>query len=300
MKVLLASDGSSMAINAARFLGELEFDSKLQLTVLTVSLLPELSIRGNIQNPEWDQREREFVASHHAELEGWLAGRCERGFSKLRQTGNAAQAILQVSKRIVADLIVVGAVGHSVVSRMLLGSVSDNVATHADCSVLVVRPRGEATSAKVPARKISLAYDGSPAAHEAVHEIMSMRWDPGTEMNVVSVAPTYDYLMGDALTPAVLTDAEMEFKRMQDKAEYQAKQIATTLPHTRTQVVSAQHAGEAIVSVVDQNQSDLVVLGETGHSRLHDWFLGSTTKYVLRHAPCSVWISRHHRTAAGE
>ena len=32
-------------------------------------------------------------------------------------------------------------------------------------------------------------------------------------------------------------------------------------------------------------------------SRLVDELIvGSTAKYVLRHAPCGVWISRHHRS----
>ena len=40
------------------------------------------------------------------------------------------------------DLIIVGSQGHGAFSRFLLGSVSQSLATHADCSVMIVRKRG--------------------------------------------------------------------------------------------------------------------------------------------------------------
>ncbi len=39
-----------------------------------------------------------------------------------------------------ADVIVLGAIGHSAVFRILLGSTADYVANHASCSVLIARP----------------------------------------------------------------------------------------------------------------------------------------------------------------
>ncbi|MGD1872316.1 MAG: universal stress protein [Mastigocoleus sp.] len=34
--------------------------------------------------------------------------------------------------------------------------------------------------------------------------------------------------------------------------------------------------------------SDLIVIGRRGHSALQEFFLGSTSNYVLHHSPCSV------------
>ena len=54
--------------------------------------------------------------------------------------GGAARAVLDTAKG--ADLVVVGARGQGGFSRLLLGSVSHQVATHAECPVVVIPPQG--------------------------------------------------------------------------------------------------------------------------------------------------------------
>jgi nucleotide-binding universal stress UspA family protein len=54
--------------------------------------------------------------------------------------GDPAEEILRVAKDGGYDLIVVGHRGLSPVKAFLLGSVSNQVVSHAPCSVLVVRP----------------------------------------------------------------------------------------------------------------------------------------------------------------
>jgi nucleotide-binding universal stress UspA family protein len=49
--------------------------------------------------------------------------------------------ILKEADKFAADLIVVGSHGLGALSRFLLGSVSQSVALHADCSVEIVRKR---------------------------------------------------------------------------------------------------------------------------------------------------------------
>jgi len=59
----------------------------------------------------------------------------------------------------------------------------------------------------------------------------------------------------------------------------------------------SDHIGDSIVNVAEETNANLIVVGDTGHSLLSRFLLGSTSKYVLRHAPCSVWISRRHWNA---
>ncbi len=58
-------------------------------------------------------------------------------------TGNPTKAIVEEAKRYGADLIILGSHGYGFWERILLGSVSNAVAHHAPCSVLLVRDTGE-------------------------------------------------------------------------------------------------------------------------------------------------------------
>jgi nucleotide-binding universal stress UspA family protein len=66
--------------------------------------------------------------------------------------GDARTAILDEAAAWHPDLIVLGSRGRKGFDRMLLGSVSDSVARHADCSIEIVRqdPRAEPVAKEAP------------------------------------------------------------------------------------------------------------------------------------------------------
>ena len=55
-------------------------------------------------------------------------------------------AILSLAEKVGADLIVIGAQGHSALEHVLLGSVAERTVRQARCPVLTVPPPGEARS----------------------------------------------------------------------------------------------------------------------------------------------------------
>lgn len=78
---------------------------------------------------------------------GAIARRAAETLSKVAQKttpyqahGHGAFELIKAAKDVDADLVVVGATRHGLLERFLIGSVSYEVATHAPCSVLVVRP----------------------------------------------------------------------------------------------------------------------------------------------------------------
>ncbi|MGI9470586.1 MAG: universal stress protein, partial [Rubripirellula sp.] len=47
------------------------------------------------------------------------------------------------------------------------------------------------------------------------------------------------------------------------------------------------------VKYTEDNDTDLIVIGDTGRSTLARALLGSVSRHVLRHAKCGVWITRN-------
>ena len=56
------------------------------------------------------------------------------------RSGRPAQEMIRYAKENGIDMIVIGAVGHAGVERMMFGSTAEKVVRGAHCSVLVVRP----------------------------------------------------------------------------------------------------------------------------------------------------------------
>lgn len=298
MKVLFATDGSANASKAARFLMSMKFDQPLEVILLTVSYDPQSANPNSIQPwfPEWIAEEAKRVEEDHDRLETLLSDRCS-SVTRMRRSGDASRVILDEAVQNDVDLIVMGARGHSLLDRLLLGCVSDNVATHAPCSVLVVRPNHREDAGEVPPNKIMVAYDGSAPSKVAISELLDLDWSQQTDTTLYSVAPIFDMLWGEGLSAAAIENQEEVFKSMKEAGKTIAKEVESLLPKTRSLVEQHSHTGDAIVTQADKDDTDLIVLGDAGHGLLHEIFLGSTTKFVLRHAPCSVWISRHHRVA---
>lgn len=131
-RVLIAVDGSSASRLTASRGAAIAAATGAETRLLHV--VP--TFRGD--DREWMLRDDE--ASPAGLLEGVRAAVME-GVTPLREMamGKPEHAIVTVATREDVGLVVVGQHGRSGLRRTLLGSVSDHVATHAPCSVLVVR-----------------------------------------------------------------------------------------------------------------------------------------------------------------
>ncbi len=141
-RILVAIDESKPALAAVRAAGEIAAGLGLgEVTVLHVyTALPTPS--GDVKYPFPPDRPEEWPV-----FEKPQAILRELGITpKLEvRSGDAAHEILVRAKEGDFDLIVVGHRGLSAVKAFLIGSVSSRLASHAHCSVLVVKERDEET-----------------------------------------------------------------------------------------------------------------------------------------------------------
>jgi nucleotide-binding universal stress UspA family protein len=59
-----------------------------------------------------------------------------------------------------------------------------------------------------------------------------------------------------------------------------------------TTEVAPGHAAQVLARRASEADCDLVVVGHTGHSRLHNLFLGSTADRIVERAHCPVLVVR--------
>ncbi len=132
-RVLCGVDGSEGATGAALVAAEVAAATGAELRLMHV--VPVFH-GGNVEWPVAVDREG-FEGLGPAAAEA-----AERGVVPVREMamGRPAAALVEAANRNGVDLMVVGCRGLRGVSRVLLGSVSEWVAEHAPCSVLVVRP----------------------------------------------------------------------------------------------------------------------------------------------------------------
>lgn len=285
--ILLATDGSPHAENAAWFLARFPHEEKLELAVLSVIEAPHISRSYSMADRVLAavDREKAFAAEACKKIEEMFGG-ANVHLQRILREGRRGDTIVDVATELKTDLIVMGARGRSPVSRLLLGSTSDFVATHADCSVLVVRPTG-IRQAKRPLR-VALGYEESKPAQAALEEIREWGWGGETEIHVLTAV---------RFIPGVAHSDELEFRSVKTAAmaaaERAAHQLRDVAPHIRAQLIENPHAGEGLVAFAEDHHCDLLVIGETRRNPLERVLMGSVSRFVLRHAPCSVWIARN-------
>ena len=59
-----------------------------------------------------------------------------------------------------------------------------------------------------------------------------------------------------------------------------------------TDLLQAREIGPAVVDEASEKAVDLIILGQGYKKRFGEFDLGGTTQYVLKNAPCRVWVCR--------
>jgi nucleotide-binding universal stress UspA family protein len=78
----------------------------------------------------------------------------------------------------------------------------------------------------------------------------------------------------------------------QNHLEALAQSVRETGVKTQSHILEDAHTGEALVTYAEQNRCDLVMTSDLRHSVIDRMLLGSTSRFVLRHAASSVLIVR--------
>jgi len=149
-KILLATDGSECSHAAAISIASRPWPVGVEIRVLSVVEFYLLTAQTFLQPPfipsshipvlqEDALKYAKDAVAHATELLSASGAKISQSISDLLKSPRTV--ILEEATQWGADLIVVGSHGRRGIDRFFLGSVAESVATHADCSVEVVRRR---------------------------------------------------------------------------------------------------------------------------------------------------------------
>jgi len=299
MKVLLAVDGSAHALAACRYLTAFPLPQPLQVEILTVVNPPEviLSAQSELWYPQFlDHQEeigREALASSRQTIAHLSAD-----IATHQMMGHVGYSIVERAAAEKFDLVVVAAKGHSAIERVLLGSVSDYVATHSPCSVLVVRPEltDSEDSASVSTDNVSIedgvvCVDERDVSEAMMKHLCQYAWTSQHHLTAVTASVKLEVFREDILASTMEEAARRRSvaKRCADAAAGRLTQCGATASGASVEV---EHIGHGLMQFAERNKSDLVVVGDSGRGLISRVLLGSTSRYVLHHAHCSVMVVR--------
>ncbi len=178
-----------------------------------------------------------------------------------------------------ADLLVVGATGHSGVWDVFLGSTADKLVAHAPTSVLVVHPVDAGRALK----ELVVGLDGSPLGERALSVALELARLCGGTVRAVSVIEGM---------PAGSTGDGKTWASYIESVQRKALSAAETAG-VRLEVDTRRgHAARALTAYASDVDADLIVIGATGHERPWSPTAGGTARRVANEARCAVLLVR--------
>ncbi|SCL53672.1 Nucleotide-binding universal stress protein, UspA family [Micromonospora chersina] len=203
--------------------------------------------------------------------------------------GGPGATLVEESRR--AELVVVGSRGVGGFAGLLLGSVSNQVAQHAHCPVLVVRPAEQPIPVRGP---VLVGVDGSEVAGHAVRLAADEAVRRDADLVLVHVrTPERGAVAPDAAAEATAA-GQAESAELLAGAAARIRADHPVLSVVERPVVGASPE-QALIEA--SGEAALVVVGSRGRGGFAGLLLGSVSQALVQHAHCPVLVAHPYEPA---
>jgi nucleotide-binding universal stress UspA family protein len=274
-RIVVAYDGSPDAQTALTWAVRTAILTEQPVVAVVATATDDLMPEGSLL---WGEHLEEVRAS----AEKILGEALLRDTSVELRPGPAVPVLLDAAQD--AALLVVGSHGHGQIAGLGAGSVSQHLARHASCPVVVVRP-----AAHPAVGRIVVGVDGSGGSDEAL-EFACRR----AELTGEEVVVLHGWRDGRA-TGTTRREVPSAFM---DRMAEEERLLAESVAGVRSQHPDVHLEAEAIPVVAWRALADasaaasLVVVGSRGRGAFTGMLLGSVSQQVLHHAQCPVAVVR--------
>lgn len=308
MKILVAYDGSECADAALEDLRSAGLPKRAEAIVISLAdvFLPP-PINEEVDNtfpmyvPAGVRRAHERAARELKETESLAQRASERikqSFPEWQVRHEALAdsptwAVIKKADDWKADLIVVGAHGHSVLGgRLILGSVSQRVLYEAGCSVRVAR--GQRRAANSPLRLL-IGVDNSSYSNAAVDAVYRREWPTGTQVRLLAVVDTVMAITPDPAQPSIMKWIEVGDEDNWDVVREIFEPSAVKLRSAGLEAAVMIRRGDPKGEIIEEAESwkaNCIFVGAKGMRGIDRLLLGSVSSAVSARAHCSVEVVR--------
>lgn len=191
----------------------------------------------------------------------------------------ADDTLVELSAR--AQSVVVGRSGHGPVTGAVLGSVVSRLVTRAECPVVVVH---ESSATPTGQSGVAVGVDLSPGCIPALAHAFEEASVRGVRLHVIHARWT----RASAATPDTQAD-----QLAQERVELAELLAGWAEQYPDVDVRVSTPVGPTVLALTDAARgAELLVVGSRGHGPVLNALLGSVSRGVLRHAPCTVTVVR--------
>lgn len=283
-KILLATDGADDARLAADVAADLAERSGAELHLVHAwSIPPSAAYPYELAVPDLPQILSENAQEILAEEGRRIADAGGKVTQQHLLQGRPAEMVVDLSRSIGADLIVVGSRGHGVVGRLILGSVADGIVRGAHCPILVAR--GGSDSTAWPPTRLVVGTDGSPEAGQAA------------ELALTIARLTHASVLLVRVLPALPVSAEVDrnvrdvmIGRLDEMLKRQAETLRSRYDVRLETLATFGSPAQVLLELAGTDAETLLVVGSRGLGRIARLRLGSVSNGVLHaaHGPVLV------------
>jgi nucleotide-binding universal stress UspA family protein len=282
-RFLLATDFSDASRPALRRAVRLAARGDVEITLLHVHQTTRAEAAGEPGARELAAEERNTIdlLSLAAREELERAGARVR---ELKLEGVPGELIVDAARAERADLLLLGTHGRGGVRRILLGSVAEKVARGSSIPVLIARGPAERGF-----ERVLVAIDLDERSERAAAAACDLA-APGATVDLVHCV---------AMAPLTSIPGQTwvmnELPRIEAGARSYGAELVERLRRPGLEPrfsVDFEDPRSAVLHRIDVHGHDLVAVGSHGRGGLSRVALGSVSESILRHAACSVLITR--------
>jgi len=280
--IVVGTDGSERSLDAVDWAAAEAAERGLSLRICHVMPpgrgRPPAASEGGQGRDGSDEREERsrIILTTAADRARQLAAGIR--IEKVSLSGHPAEALVIAGAG--AEALVLGSRGGGGFAALLLGAVSEQVAAHGRCPVLVVRGRRRSGP-------IAVGVDGSPQSQAALGFAFARAAELG-----VPVRAVHAYTLSMAV-PAFGFVPDIGVEQIMDAAKQTVEQALGDWQQKYPTVRVTTQIVEDIASIALVNESrdcGLLVVGSRGHGGFLGLLLGSVSRHALRHATCPVAV----------